>query len=85
MTERFPCPCCGYLTVEDEEPPGTYYICDVCGWEDDPVQFDDHDYRGGANQESLNECRADFHAWVDAGFPPDARRRPPTPTELPQK
>jgi hypothetical protein len=84
MPDRFACPCCGYLTLH-EEPTDTYEICHVCGWEDDGLQFDDPDYRGGANQESLNECRADFHAWADAGFPPDSRRRPPTPAELPQK
>ncbi len=26
---RFPCPCCGFLTLP-EEPPGTYDICPVC-------------------------------------------------------
>ena len=41
-----------------EEPPGTYDICGLCGYEDDPVQFDNQDFRGGANRESLNECRA---------------------------
>lgn len=56
MDTRFPCPCCGNLTLE-EAPPGTYLICELCHWEDDPVQFDDPDYRGGANHESLNEAR----------------------------
>lgn len=35
--ERFPCPCCGHLTFG--EPPGSYEICPVCYWEDDPVQL----------------------------------------------
>jgi hypothetical protein len=56
---RFPCPCCGFLTL-DEEPPGTYAICPVCYWEDDQVQFRDPDYRGGANQLSLREAREHF-------------------------
>ena len=56
---RFPCPCCGFVTL-DEEPPGTYNICPVCYWEDDPVQFRDPDYRGGANQLSLREARDYF-------------------------
>jgi len=43
-----------------EKPPGTYEICPVCGWEDDPVQFRDPDRAGGANEMSLNEARA---AW----------------------
>lgn len=57
MSEQlFPCPCCGNLTL-DEEPPGTFIICDVCDWEDDPIQFADLDCEGGANHRSLNQQR----------------------------
>jgi hypothetical protein len=52
----YPCPCCEQNTL-DEPPPGTFDICSRCGWEDDNVQFDDPDFRGGANAESLNEAR----------------------------
>src|ERR671935_1919416 len=58
---EFPCPCCGFVTL-DEQPPGTYEICRMCGWEDDPVQFDDPDYRGGANGDSLREHRQAFES-----------------------
>jgi hypothetical protein len=83
--KRYPCPCCHYHTILDawSEPPGTFYICPVCGWEDDNIQHDDPDYRGGANIESLNECRAAFEVWQDAGMPADPRRRPPGPEEQP--
>lgn len=53
--ELFPCPCCGSRTIGE---PGTHEVCDVCGWEDDPVQSADPDYAGGANTESLNAARA---------------------------
>jgi hypothetical protein len=56
---RFPCPCCGFLVL-DEQPPGTYIICEVCNWEDDAVQFTDPDYEGGANLRSLNQQREFF-------------------------
>ena len=56
---RYPCPCCGYLTL-DEEPPGTFDICPVCGWEDDNVQFDDPSFQGGANRVSLMQARRNF-------------------------
>ena len=59
----FPCPCCGFITL-DEQPPGTYDICRICGWEDDPVQFGDPDYRGGANSDSLREYRAAFECYL---------------------
>ena len=61
----FACPCCGFVTL-DERPPGTYEICRVCGWEDDPVQFADPDYRGGANTDSLREHRAGFELGLAA-------------------
>ncbi|WP_350339842.1 CPCC family cysteine-rich protein [Pararhizobium gei] len=36
---------------------GDYEICDVCNWEDDPVQSADVSYAGGANEISLIEAR----------------------------
>ena len=51
------CPCCGYKTLNEER---SYEICDVCGWEDDEIQFDDPNYRGGANSESLIEAQKNF-------------------------
>ncbi|EIQ00556.1 hypothetical protein OpiT1DRAFT_05102 [Opitutaceae bacterium TAV1] len=56
--ELAPCPCCGAKTISE---PGAYEICDVCDWEDDPVQSTDPDYAGGANKQSLNEARK---AWL---------------------
>jgi len=34
-----------------------YDICEACGWQDDNVQNNDPDYRGGANTMSLNEAK----------------------------
>lgn len=56
-----PCPCCGARTLADAER-GSFDICPVCDWEDDSVQHDDPDYRGGADARSLNEARAAFFA-----------------------
>ena len=51
------CPVCG----QDEfSEPSSYEICDVCGWEDDPVQLTDPDQAGGANDASLNDARAEW-------------------------
>jgi hypothetical protein len=60
--QRFPCPCCGHLTL-DSAPPGTFHICEVCFWEDDPIQFQDPEYTGGANVPSLREAAANFAAF----------------------
>ena len=46
-------------TKNDGEFPSSN-VCDTCGWEQDEVQHDDPDYRGGANKESLNEAKS---AW----------------------
>jgi hypothetical protein len=79
---RFACPCCGFLTL-DEAPPGTFDMCEVCWWEDDPVQFADPTYRGGANTPSLNEARENFRL-IRASDPRFARSvRPPRADELP--
>jgi hypothetical protein len=68
---NYPCRCCGYLTL-DEEPPGTYNICQVCYWEDDSIND-----AGGANVVSLNTARENFRKfyaseerWVTAVRPP---------------
>ena len=57
---RWPCPCCGALTITD---PGEYEICD-CNLEDDPAARDDPDYKGGANDMSLNEAREAYKKGV---------------------
>jgi len=51
------CPCCGQFTLEEK---GVYEICNVCGWEDDPVQSKESDYAGGANELSLNQYRKKY-------------------------
>ena len=56
----YPCPCCGYLTLGEEPGTGSYEICPVCFWEDDPIQFEDPTYSGGANIISLEESRINY-------------------------
>ena len=55
MTSEHPCPACGYLVFD--EPVGSYAICGVCGWEDDPVQLRFPLDGGGANSESLQQAQ----------------------------
>ena len=50
-TNKIKCPCCGKTNV------GEYDICNVCGWENDPVQLRKPDFKGGANKMSLEEAR----------------------------
>jgi hypothetical protein len=57
--QSFACPCCGYKTF-DYEPYGSYFICSVCFWEDDPIQPEDPTYEGGANKVSLIQAQKNF-------------------------
>jgi hypothetical protein len=58
MSDQYPCPACGFLSFS--EPPGSYEICDICGWEDDHVQLAHPRLRGGANSESLLEAQREL-------------------------
>lgn len=53
------CECCGEPTLAEGET-GSYEICSVCNWEDDPVQSANPTMRGGANVYSLEEARQLF-------------------------
>ncbi|NQY30780.1 MAG: hypothetical protein HRT69_15080 [Flavobacteriaceae bacterium] len=56
---KFYCDCCGYNTL-GERPTGNYEICNICFWEDDPIQSSEPDYEGGANRVSLNQAKRNF-------------------------
>jgi hypothetical protein len=75
---RWSCPCCGCFTLR-EKPPGTFEICPVCDWEDDPAQFEDPTLDGAANAESLAVARSNHLAGTPAR---PSRTRPPQPDEL---
>ena len=82
VKRKYPCPCCGFLTLE-EEPPGTFDICPVCFWEDDPVQFENPDYPFGANRVSLAVARGNFTAMGAADEGSTSFVRKPLPDEIP--
>ena len=50
-TNKTLCPVCGKSHVEE------YDICEICNWENDPVQSQMPDFAGGANKMSLNQAR----------------------------
>lgn len=49
------CPCCGYKTITD-----TYDICEICNWENDPVQEKYPDWKIGANGIPLRQAQQNF-------------------------
>ena len=42
------------------EPPGSYDICSICDWEDDPVQLAHPSSRVGANHKSLYDWQQEL-------------------------
>lgn len=73
-----PCPCCGYQTLPEL---GSYELCPVCWWEDDPEQAKRPWAWGGANGISLVEAQQAYllHGAVDANAV--RRVRAPQPNE----
>lgn len=49
-TNKIPCPVCGKRQV------GEYVICDICNWENDPIQLRHPNIRG-ANRMTIAEAR----------------------------
>ena len=78
---KYFCPCCGYDTL-DEEPPGTYQICKICFWEDDPIQFYDPNYKGGANTVSLIQAQKNFEMFGACEKKFIENVMPPTPENI---
>ena len=55
---KFVCPVCHKYVFKDGV--GTYEICPVCGWENDKLQYEDPNLKGGANKLSLKEYRKQY-------------------------
>ncbi|WP_345529466.1 CPCC family cysteine-rich protein [Nocardioides endophyticus] len=74
MTSRWPCPCCGHLTLPDG--PGAYELCPVCFWEDDGTQLRWPMSPDGANGISLVEAQQRYRRTgaMDGGFRRKVRR-----------
>ena len=83
MTEalkRHRCLCCNHWTLA-EEPPGTFALRPVCGWEDDAFQAKHPDFPGGTNAVSPNTGRKNFKPWGAFGPARLTRTRRPTAEE----
>ncbi|EWH32307.1 hypothetical protein J2D69_11195 [Lysinibacillus sphaericus] len=53
---KITCPCCGYRTLDSD---GSYDICPICFWEDDPFQKE-NEYDLGANHVPLVEAQKNY-------------------------
>ncbi|MCL2776892.1 MAG: hypothetical protein FWD73_02730 [Polyangiaceae bacterium] len=81
MNDRFPCPCCGFLT-QAMVPLGLFDSCPVCYWADDPMQAHYPD-SAGANAVSLNVAKKNFATFGASEERFRGEVRAPTPDEIP--
>ena len=58
----YDCPCCDFLTLP-YKPPGSYEVCPVCAWVDEPDQYNNPDSIEGCNVISLIQARANFKSF----------------------
>ncbi len=82
-SKSYPCPCCGFLTLIEPAGSGTFDICPVCFWEDDPFQLQRPESNGGANKVSLNEAKKNFFEFGAKEKRVIPYVRKPTPEEIP--
>ena len=77
---RYKCSCCGNYTLREESDD----ICQVCYWQEDVVQREDPNFKGGANKESLNQARGNYVIFgaFNADFIDKVRK--PSSEELPE-
>jgi hypothetical protein len=79
----YPCPVCGYLTIETQHD---WDVCPICFWEDDVGLYDRDDVVSPANRDmSLAQAQVNYHRFgaVDLQFVKLVR--PPTAEETRQE
>ncbi|HEY0890347.1 MAG TPA: CPCC family cysteine-rich protein [Nocardioides sp.] len=75
MTIKWPCPCCGYRTLD--QGPGDYDLCHVCWWEDDPVALRWPLVDEGPNAMALLEAQRNYQAFGAFAASARTKVRPP--------
>ena len=70
----YPCPCCGYPTLNSR---GKFDICELCNWEDDGQDdpYADEVWGGPNGRYSLTHARENFKQYLIMYHPDDNNRR----------
>lgn len=60
---KYPCPCCGYLTLPVPKEEAVAYICPVCFWENDVFDPGDDAPSDENRGMTLRQGRENFLRW----------------------
>lgn len=83
QAEKRPCPCCGNYTLCTESP-GSYQLCPVCRWIDDPWSAEHPEEVGDYNEVALEAARRNYQIFGTCTEDTRSQGRPPEPEELPE-
>lgn len=81
---KYPCPCCGCITLPVAQEDAIAFICPVCFWEND-VFISSADEPSDENHGlTLNEGRRNYHTFGACSKRRYGLVRKPKPEELPE-
>ena len=84
LKERYPCPCCGYLTLPAPKEHAIAYICPVCYWENDAFIVSDNEPSDENHGMTLKAGRDNYKAFGACSKDMLIHVRKPKPEEFPK-
>lgn len=81
---KYPCPCCGYLTYQASPDKDWGYICPVCFWENDKFLDLDTGISDANHNLTLQQARDNFISTGACEATMLKYVRKPEPDEIPQ-
>ena len=80
---KYPCPCCGFITLSFPPKEAVAYICPVCFWENDVFIASDDEPSDENHGLTLCQGRANYRKWGAVTKDRLPYVRPPKPEEAP--
>ena len=80
--EKYPCPCCGYLTYPVPREEAIAYICPVCFWENDVFVTSDDEPSDENHGSSLRKARENYRSFCACARTMLRYVREPKPEEI---
>ena len=82
--EKYPCPCCGYLTYPVPREDAIAYICPVCFWENDVFVTSDDEASDENHGIPLRTAQENYRSFGACACTMLRYVREPKPEEIPQ-